>query len=146
MLLGPVFAAHAKQVGPVASAAHVPVVSFTTDRSVAGPGVYVMGILPSLQVERVVQLCRQPGASALPPWCQHALWPSHRPGLERGGTKSGGNVAAIEYYEPSAVDYSDVVQRLVDEGPFDALLIPEGGPGCMPSRPSSPSTKSTPPR
>ena len=38
ILLGPVFAAHAKIVGPVAATAHVPVIAFTTDKSVAGPG------------------------------------------------------------------------------------------------------------
>ena len=128
VLLGPIFAAHAKQVGPVATAAHVPVVSFTTDRSVAAPGVYVMGILPSLQVERVVQYAASQGAKRFA-----ALVPSTPYGqtiaqaLNEAATKSGGSVAAIEYYEPSAVDYADVVQRLVSEGPFDALLIPEGG-------------------
>jgi ABC-type branched-subunit amino acid transport system substrate-binding protein len=128
VLLGPVFAAHAKQVGPVAIAAHVPVVSFTTDRSVAAPGVYVMGILPSLQVDRVVQYAASQGAKRFA-----ALVPSTPYGqtiaqaLNEAATKSGGSVAAIEYYEPSAMDYSDVVQRLASEGPFDALLIPEGG-------------------
>ena len=121
-------AAHAKQVGPVATAAHVPVVSFTTDRSVAAPGVYVMGILPSLQVDRVVQYAASQGAKRFA-----ALVPSTPYGqtiaqaLNEAATKSGGSVAAIEYYEPTAMDYSDVVQRLVSEGPFDALLIPEGG-------------------
>jgi len=92
VLLGPVFAAHAKQVGPVASAAHVPVVSFTTDRSVAGPGVYVMGILPSLQVERVVQFAASQGAKRFA-----ALVPSTPYGqaiaqaLNEAATKSGGN-------------------------------------------------------
>lgn len=128
VLLGPVFAAHAKQVGPVAAAAHVPVVSFTTDRAVAGPGLYVMGILPSLQVERVVQYAASQGhksfAALLPgtPYGQAVAQ-----ALNDAATKNGGTVQAIEYYDPSAVEYSAVVQKLAGEGPFDALLIPEGG-------------------
>ncbi len=128
VLLGPIFAAHAKQVGPAAAAAHVPVVSFTTDRSVAGPGLYVMGILPSLQVERVVQYAAAQGFKRFA-----ALVPSSPYGqtiaqaLNEAATKAGGSVAAIEYYDPAAVEFSGLVQKLAGEGPFDALLIPEGG-------------------
>jgi hypothetical protein len=35
--------------------------------------------------------------------------------------------AQIEYYDPAAVEFSQVVQKLAADGPFDALLIPEGG-------------------
>ena len=128
VILGPVFAAHAKAVAPVATAAHVPVVSFTTDKTVAGPGVYVMGILPSLQVDRVVQYAASQGAKRFA-----ALLPSTPYGqavaqaLNDAATKAGGSVVAIEYYDTSAVDFSAVVQKLASDGPFDALLIPEGG-------------------
>ncbi len=128
ILLGPVFAAHAKQVGPVASAAHVPVVSFTTDRTVAGQGVYVMGILPELQVERVVQYAASQGYkrfAALLPGTAYGQIVAQS--LNRAATSAGGSVAAIEYYDPGAVEFSGVVQKLAGEGPFDALLIPEGG-------------------
>jgi ABC-type branched-subunit amino acid transport system substrate-binding protein len=128
VILGPVFAAHTKAVAPVATAAHVPVISFTTDRTVAGPGVYVMGILPSLQVEREVQYAASQGAKRFA-----ALVPSTPYGqavaqaLNEAATKAGGTVVAIEYYDTSAVDFSAVVQKLASDGPFDALLIPEGG-------------------
>jgi branched-chain amino acid transport system substrate-binding protein len=128
IMLGPVFAAHAKQVGPVAAAAHVPVISFTTDRSVAGPGLYVMGILPNLQVEREVQYAAGQGYKRFA-----ALLPSTPYGqtiaqtLNSAAGLAGGSVVAIEYYDPKAVEFSGVVQKLAGEGPFDALLIPEGG-------------------
>ena len=47
--------------------------------------------------------------------------------LNEAATKAGGTVVAIEYYEPSALDFTLVVQKLASEQPFDALLIPEGG-------------------
>jgi branched-chain amino acid transport system substrate-binding protein len=128
ILLGPVFAAHARIVAPAATAAHMPVVAFTTDRTVAGPGIYVMGILPSLQVDREVQYAAAQGAKRFA-----ALLPSTAYGqavaqaLNDAATRAGGTVAAIEYYDPSAVDFSTLVQKLAGEGPFDALLIPEGG-------------------
>ena len=127
VLLGPVFAAHAKQVGPVASAAHVPVVSFTTDRSVAAPGVYVMGILPSLQVERVVQYAASQGAKRFA-----ALVPSTPYGqaiaqaLNEAATKSGGSVAAIEILRAQRHRLFRRGAAARSESPFDALLIPGG--------------------
>ncbi len=36
-------------------------------------------------------------------------------------------LAQIEYYDPAAVEFSGPVQKLAADGPFDALLIPEGG-------------------
>ena len=61
ILLGPIFADHARQVGPVAANGHVADVAFTTDKSVAGNGVYVMGILPGLQIDRIVDYASQQG-------------------------------------------------------------------------------------
>jgi ABC-type branched-subunit amino acid transport system substrate-binding protein len=128
ILLGPVFAAHAKIVGPVAANAHVPVIAFTTDASAAGPGLYVMGILPSLQIERDVSFASSQGYKRFA-----ALLPSSPYG--RAVADALGPVTAryqvqlaqIEYYDPAAVEFSGPVQKLAADGPFDALLIPEGG-------------------
>jgi branched-chain amino acid transport system substrate-binding protein len=128
VMLGPIFAAQARQVGPIAAETHVPVISFTTDRSVAAPGLYVMGILPSLQIEREVQYAASQGYKRFA-----ALLPSTPYGqtvaqtLNSAATVAGGSVVAIEYYDPKAVEFSGIVQKLAGEGPFDALLIPEGG-------------------
>jgi hypothetical protein len=59
LILGPLFGPQVAAAGPVARAAAVPMVSFSTDLGVSGSGVWVMGILPKIQVERVV------GASGL---------------------------------------------------------------------------------
>jgi ABC-type branched-subunit amino acid transport system substrate-binding protein len=128
ILLGPVFAGHAKIVGPIAATAQVPVIAFTTDKSVAGPGLYVMGILPGLQIERDVGYAASQGfkrfAALLPnsPY-GHAVADALGPATARYNAEQ----AQIEYYDPNAVEFSQVVQKLASDGPFDALLIPEGG-------------------
>jgi ABC-type branched-subunit amino acid transport system substrate-binding protein len=128
ILLGPVFAAHARLVGPIAAAAQVPVIAFTTDKSVAGPGLYVMGILPGLQIEREVGYSASQGfkrfAALLPnsPY-GHTVADALGPATARYNAAQ----AQIEYYDPNAVEFSQVVQKLAADGPFDALLIPEGG-------------------
>jgi branched-chain amino acid transport system substrate-binding protein len=128
ILLGPVFAAHAKAVGPIASAAHVPVIAFTTDKTVAGPGLYVMGILPGLQIERDVSYATSQGFKRFA-----ALLPNSPYGravadaLGPATARYNASEAQIEYYDPNAVEFSQAVQKLAADGPFDALLIPEGG-------------------
>lgn len=54
VLLGPVFAANIRAVTPIADKAKVPVIGFSTDRTVAGEGIYILGFTPEAQIERIV--------------------------------------------------------------------------------------------
>ena len=54
LIVGPLFGQSAAAVAPIASAAGLNVVSFSNDRTVAGGPVFVFGLLPSAQVDRVV--------------------------------------------------------------------------------------------
>ena len=49
------------RVAPVAQAAHVNVLAFTNDSSVAAPGVWPLGISPAQQVQRVMQVANNSG-------------------------------------------------------------------------------------
>jgi branched-chain amino acid transport system substrate-binding protein len=128
ILLGPIFADAARQVGPVASGGHVADVAFTNDRSVAGNGVYVMGVLPGLQVDRVIDYASQQGHKSFA-----ALLPDNTYGHLVGDAfiaavaRNQGTVAAAEYYPADAAEFSGPVQKLASDPPFDALLIPVGG-------------------
>ena len=55
LVLGPLFSGSVAAVAPLARIAGVNVVAFSSDRSVARPGVYLMGFLPAQQVTRVVE-------------------------------------------------------------------------------------------
>lgn len=55
LILGPLFSGSVAAVAPITSLAGVNVVAFSSDRSVARPGVYLMGFLPGQQVVRVVE-------------------------------------------------------------------------------------------
>lgn len=128
ILLGPIFADHARQVGPVASTGHVADVAFTTDKSVAGNGVYVMGILPGLQIDRIVDYASQQGRKSFA-----ALLPDNPYGqlvadsLNAAAARDHVGVSAIEYYPADAMEFSGPVEKLASDPPFDALLIPMGG-------------------
>ncbi len=65
ILLGPVFAADAAVARPLAKAAGVPMVTFSTDWTLAGDGTYVIGFLPFTQVIRVVGHAASQGVKRL---------------------------------------------------------------------------------
>ena len=54
LILGPLTSAETAAVSPVAIAAHVPVLAFTSDPAQAKPGVWTLGITPDQQVRRLV--------------------------------------------------------------------------------------------
>lgn len=130
LVLGPVFGSAVKEVAPVAQAAGITVVSFSTDRSVAQPGVYVMGILPSLQVQRVVGYASRQGlhriAALLP---QSPYGQTVREALQSAARGSGAQVVHVDFYDPRAIDASSAVgqtgQFISSGGAVDALLVPE---------------------
>jgi branched-chain amino acid transport system substrate-binding protein len=130
LVLGPVFGNAVKEVAPVAQAAGVNVVSFSTDRSVAQPGVYVMGILPSLQVQRVVGYASRQGlhriAALLP---QSPYGQIMREALQTAANSAKAQVVHVDFYDPRALDASSAVgqtgQYISSGGAVDALLVPE---------------------
>jgi ABC-type branched-subunit amino acid transport system substrate-binding protein len=132
LILGPGFGNELKAVAPVARAAGVNVVSFSTDKTVAGEGVFVMGILPEVQIERVVGYASRQGLrqfAALAP--QSPYGQIVAAALRDAATRSGATVARTEFYDPNILDSTPAIgqigQFVSSGGHVDALLIPEGG-------------------
>ena len=55
LIIGPLLADSTRAAAPWAQAAGVPMLSFSSDRTVAGNGVFILGFAPRDQVERVVE-------------------------------------------------------------------------------------------
>ncbi|MBI3516999.1 MAG: penicillin-binding protein activator [Proteobacteria bacterium] len=115
LILGPLFA---RSVGEVAGAArprNVNVVSFSNDRTVAAPGVFVMGLPPSDAVARAVAYARSKGVMRF-----GALLPSDTLGnriagtLEAAAAKLDAEVVRVEYYDPGATDLSGPIKRVAE--------------------------------
>ena len=104
-----------RAVAPAARAANVPVIGFSSDRSVAGAGVYTMGFLPEDQVRRVVSFAFQKGLSRFA-----VLAPDNVYGatvvdtLEATIGRIGAELASVHYYDPGAQDFTEVVRLLAD--------------------------------
>lgn len=128
IILGPVFSAEVKAAAPAARAAGVNILAFTTDRTAAGDGVFLMGFLPRPQVARVVSYARSQGLTrfaALAPDTEfgHAVADALRAAVMEGG----GLVTQVEFYDPGAKDFGEPVKRLARGRDFQALLLPDDG-------------------
>jgi branched-chain amino acid transport system substrate-binding protein len=131
ILLGPVFSTDTRKIAPIATGAHVPVLAFTNDRSAAQPGVYVMGVTPQDEVQRVLQYAASQGMqrfAILAPTSPYGniVTQSFRNSVQ----SSHGILAEMELYDPNSPDYTQVVERIAtayQNNPFDVLMLPEGG-------------------
>ena len=54
IILGPVLGGAVSAVSPAAASANIPMIAFSTDRSVAGEGVYLLSFLPEADVARML--------------------------------------------------------------------------------------------
>jgi ABC-type branched-subunit amino acid transport system substrate-binding protein len=112
LILGPLLAQDVAAIAPQARAAHVPVVAFSTDASVAGDGIFLMGLLPRQQVTRVVAFAATKGHKNFA-----ALVPDNPYGarvedaLREAATQAGGAVTQVEHFPPGG-DATEAVRRL----------------------------------
>src|SRR5438552_13739394 len=64
IIVGPLFAPSVTAIAPITRDHAVPVISFSTDRAVAGDGVYLLSFQPENEVNRIVRYCAGQGHSA----------------------------------------------------------------------------------
>ncbi len=133
IIVGPLFATEARAVSGIAAEARIPVLSLSADQSVAGRGTYVMGFLPGPQAVRSALYAASQGKTR-----QAILAPSNEYGrrvvaaVTNGVNGTGITLGPVEYYDPSALDLSGNLKKLLaarngDDAGFDALLIPDEG-------------------
>lgn len=127
IILGPLFSTQVAAVAEVARPRNVPVVSFSSDRSVAGNGVYVMGFTPEEQVERIVAYAAAQGLSKFA-----ILTPENAYGrvvsnaFDAAVQKANATVVKQGTY-PDQGDATRSAQRFMSGGStYDALLLAAG--------------------
>jgi ABC-type branched-subunit amino acid transport system substrate-binding protein len=132
LILGPLLAAEVEAVRPVAAAAHVNVIAFSTATELAGGNVYLMGFLPRQEAVREVSFAHERGLGRFAALAPNSPY-GHLMGnaLHQAAGAAGGTVAETEYFDPHGGDLSGAIHRLLPSGGatpgFDALLLPEGG-------------------
>lgn len=135
LLIGPLFSDSVLAVAPVAAARGVNVITFSNNRDVASPGVFLFGFMPDQQVERVLEES----------FARHharigALLPANAYGtmvadaIRKMTALYNKPLVGIEFYTPNAENIDNEIQRLTGgrvaadgKPPLDAVLVAEGG-------------------
>ena len=127
VLIGPLFAASVTAVAPAARDRGVPVIAFSTDRTVAGNGVYLLSFQPQNEVRRVIAYAIEQG---------HKNFAALIPGTSYGQVSEqafreavaagGGTVSSVEKFSPNAGAVMDQAAAIAKTG-ADAVFIAQGG-------------------
>ncbi len=125
LIIGPLFAANAREVAPVARAADKPVIALSTDTSAAAPGIYLLSFLIENYVDCIVDFAASKGKKSF-----GALIPENDYGriaegeFRQAAARNNLRIMTIEHYQPQTM--ANAVQRIAALGDqIDALFIPE---------------------
>lgn len=124
LILGPLLAKDVRAAAPVARRADVPIVAFSNDESVAGGGVYLMGLTPSQSIGRVVAHARSTGRGKFAALVPTGLYGERASQAMMAAVRNfGGRMTVVEQYDRSPAAVRVAAARLRGKGNFDAVLI-----------------------
>lgn len=131
LILGPLFAAEVRAVAPVALAANIPVVSFSSDPSAASAGVYVMGFMVDDQVRQVVAEAAASGKRSIAGIVSEGAYGQlAEAALRESAARSGLRLVQVErIVGGNAATPSQAVAA--NAAQIDAVFVPDG-PGVAP--------------
>jgi len=129
LILGPLFAEDVRVVSPAASGAGVPLLAFSNDQSLAQPGIYVMGLTPNAEVDRVIDHAARNGirrVGLLMP--QTPYGDAVRSALYQATQRYGGELVESVAYDPRSPDFTEPVRQFAQRGSgYDAVMVPAAG-------------------
>jgi len=129
LIIGPLLAAEVEAVKPLAHAANVPVLAFSTSTQLAGDGTWLIGFLPKAEIDRVVDFAHAKGAMRFGVLAPRTPYGEITVDAARDAVqRNGASLSQIEFFDPAAPDLTQTVQKFAAANPgMDALLLPEGG-------------------
>lgn len=115
IVLGPLYGRSAAAVRPIVAAAGINAVAFSNDRTVAGPPVHLMGLMPEQQIERVIRFAVQRGYRRLGLLLPHGGYGDLVLESARASAiMSGADITRIAYYDPLASDFTEVARSFAE--------------------------------
>ncbi|MDE1937845.1 MAG: penicillin-binding protein activator [Alphaproteobacteria bacterium] len=127
VIIGPLFSGSVAAVAPLARDHGVPVLAFSTDRTVAGNGVYLLSFQPQSEVKRVVGYAASQGhknfAAMIP---QTPYGDVVEQSFRDSVTAAGANVVDVERFNPAVGDVMDPAAAIA-KSDCDAIFIAQGG-------------------
>jgi branched-chain amino acid transport system substrate-binding protein len=128
LILGPLLADDVRAVAPIGRAAHVPLIGFSNDITVAGNGTYLMGFLPTQSVDRVVGFARSKGITNFAALVPNGVY-GQRASTQflRSVEAAGGQVVSMQNFDRNAASIMSAVAKLGPAASYDAVLIADSG-------------------
>lgn len=102
IVVGPLFATSITAAGPIAAQAGLPMIAFSTDATVAGGNVFLIGFLPQQEIQRVMTYAASQGVSnigALTPQTDFGRLAADA--VRQSASLAGARVSALQTYQPS---------------------------------------------
>lgn len=129
LIIGPLLAADVEAVKPIAQAAGVPVLAFSTTAALAGNGVYLLGFQPRQEIMRVVAYAHSKGAN------RFAILAPRTPygdlamrAMQDATAANQSELTVTDEYDPSLSALDAAARQFVRQGTnYDAILLPDGG-------------------
>ncbi len=128
LVLGPLMSDEVSAISYQAKSKGVPIISFSTAPHVLGNGVYTLGLLADEQIKRIVSYAAVQNRHKIA-----VFVPDSPAGLNaaKSAVQAAANnsmaVTKIGFYEPSTLEFSNLVQEMAKTKDFDTVLIAETG-------------------
>jgi branched-chain amino acid transport system substrate-binding protein len=127
VIVGPLFAQSVTAVAPIARDHAVPVISFSTDRTVAGDGVYLLSFQPETEVHRIVSYAAAQGHVNFAALVPNTAYGARVSDAFKDYVKAAnGQVTGVEKFIPASDGISTAARAVAQSKP-DAILIAQGG-------------------
>ena len=130
MLTGPLTAAETAAAAGIARAGRLPLLAFTNDSAAAGNGVWVLGVTPAQQVDRMVAAAMAAGATRFALLGTEDEFGRRMAQALRARLASVGLPIPFMLLHPPRTDMAQAMRdlgALAGEAPVDALLLVETG-------------------
>ncbi len=127
LILGPLLGGNVPAVAAAARRAHVPLISFSNDRSVAGRDVFIMGVVPEQSVDRTVSYAVSHGSRRFAAIVPDGEYGQRAEAALRTQVAAGhGVMVDVETYPRGASAIVAAANRLKAKGGYDTVLIADG--------------------
>jgi ABC-type branched-subunit amino acid transport system substrate-binding protein len=143
LLIGPVFAKSVAGAAEIAHAAHINLIAFSSDRSVASPGAWITGFLPEEDVKRILTFANQKGLRQIAALVPESPYGARiKDALNRVVPELQGELVAVESFVEQPTAASEPMRRMaVAQGRpqganlgdpswtprYQAVMLAEGG-------------------
>jgi branched-chain amino acid transport system substrate-binding protein len=127
VIIGPLFSQSVTAIAPITRDHAVPVISFSTDRAVAGDGIYLLSFQPENEVNRIVHYAANQGHSAFAALIPATAYGAHVARAFEASVKvAGGRLVDEERFVASSGAIAAPALKVAQSQP-DAVLIAQGG-------------------